>query len=150
MYTVRLDMNELPMNFQLQIAKRSLELQHVLWSQWSRQGGLITPLYSREMLPPNLAYQGQFQSQLNPVREPLTMPTPFPPTRPVTAEDIKAFQSDPFEIVGKTFILHSVEDGDEEVLYEVAEIEDRQRPKECGIRFSLKVVLTTLRSMAKR
>jgi hypothetical protein len=50
------------------------------------------------------------------------MPTPFPPTCPVTAEDIKSFQSDPFEIVGKTFILYSIEDGDKEVLYEVAEI----------------------------
>jgi len=80
-------------------------------------------LYSREMLPPpNPAHEELFQSRLKPVREPLARHTPLPSTRPVTAKDIESFESDPFEIVGMVFILHSTEDGDGGILYEVAEI----------------------------
>jgi len=99
MYIVRLDMNELPMDTQLQIGKRTLELH-------------------REVLPP----MGPAQAEMlvsDSKQQPLARPSTLPPTRPVTALDVELFEADRFKIVGMSFIR---QESDEEVFYEVAEI----------------------------
>jgi len=101
MYLIRLDMNELPMSIQLQIGRRTLELH-------------------RKVLPlPEPAQVASYELALKKGRDLLTRPFSHSLTRAVNEHDIKAFKDNLFRLVGMSFML---QDGDEEVFYEVVEI----------------------------
>jgi hypothetical protein len=128
MYLIMLDMNELPMNTQLQISRRTLELQYV---------PCLPPIYcsiiaTRRSVPQS---QGIACSRTRPScilrvglekkeRELLTRPFGGSPTRAVTKLDVESFKDNPFQLVGMSFIL---QDGSEDIFFEVVEIGSSRR-----------------------
>jgi hypothetical protein len=76
-------------------------------------------------------FQHLFKSVDNPPRR----PSVSLPTRPVTPVDMGSFKANPLAIVGKTFVLHSTEDGDRGVLFEVIELRASKEEMWYQVRF---------------
>ena len=105
-----LDMNKLPMNTQLQIGKRTLELWHV---------HCPLSMLVHETLPPTEPAQIElYESALKKEQELSTRPSGLSTVREVTELDVESYKNNPFQVVGMSFI-HL--DRNEEVYYEVIE-----------------------------
>lgn len=118
-YMVTLDMKELPMQTQLEIGKRTLELQYVPpFTQY--YSSLVIPFHSRHVSPsPEPSHVASYETRLKKGRDLLTRPLNLS-LRAVNEDDLRTFKHNIFELVGKSFLLKNGDE--EEVYYEVVEI----------------------------